>query len=70
MRCRTYSALRGDLLISVEKILKNERLRRADDKMMLRYLLGNTEIAPIVAKYLRKTMELREFLIDRPKQLN
>ena len=70
LSCRTYSVLRGDLLISVEKVLKDERLRRADSKMMLRYLLGNTEIAPIVAKYLRKTMELREFLIDRPKQLN
>ena len=37
--------------------------------MMLKFLLGNTETAPIGAKYLRKTMELRIFLIYRPKQL-
>ena len=43
LSCRTYSALRCDLLMKVEKILKDERLRRADSKMMLKYLLGNTE---------------------------
>ena len=31
-------------------------------------LLGNTEIAPLVAKYVTKA-ELRSFLIDNPKRL-
>ena len=47
----------------------NENLNRSDDKIMLRYLLGNTQISPIVSKYLRKSMELRDFLIESPKQL-
>ena len=69
LSCRTYTVLRDDLLSTVDEKLKEQRLRGADRKIMLKYLLGNTDIAPIVAKYLRKTMELREFLIDSPKQL-
>ena len=48
----------------------NDQLNGRDKKTMMRYLLGNTEISPIVAKYLRKTMELRDFLVDRPRELN
>ena len=47
----------------------NEELNRNDDEMVLRYLLGNTQISPVVAKYLRRSIELRDFLIDSPKQL-
>ena len=47
----------------------NEELNRNDDELMMRYLLGNTQISPVVAKYLKKTMELRDFLIENPKQL-
>ena len=42
-------------------ILRDEPLVRADDQLMMRYLLGNTEIASIVAKYLNKTLEIRDF---------
>ena len=57
------------MLVTAEEKL-NEQLTRHEDETMMKYLLGNTKISPIVAKYLRKTMELRDFLIDRPKQLN
>ena len=56
------------MLLSVEEKL-NERLDRNEEETMMKYLLGNTELSPIVAKYLRKTMELRDFLIDSPRQL-
>ena len=60
--------MRESLINSVMGTL-NENLNRNDDKIMLRYLLGNTQISPIVSKYLRKSMELRDFLIESPKQL-
>ena len=45
----------------------NEEINRNDDRTMLGYLLGNTQISPIVAKHLRKSMELRRF--DKPEYL-
>ena len=69
LSCRTYTVLRNDLLDTVEETLKNENLERNDSKIMIKYLLGNTEIAPVVAKYLNKTLELRDFLLEDPKQL-
>ena len=56
------------MLSSVNESL-NEVLNR-NNEMMLRYLLGNTKISPIVTKYIKKTMEdYGDFLIDNPKQL-
>ena len=46
----------------------NEPVENFDSEKMLKYFLGNIEIAPIVAKYLNRTMELRKFLIDNPKR--
>ena len=57
------------MLVTVQEKL-NEQLDRHEDETMMKYLLGNTEISPIVAKYLKKTMELRDFLVDSPKQLS
>ena len=68
LHCNVYSPLREIMLLSVEEKL-NERLDRNEEETMMKYLLGNTELSPIVAKYLRKTMELRDFLIDSPRQL-
>ena len=68
LKCETFLALRDTLYSSVEEKL-NEELNRDDIEMMIRYLLGNTQISTIVAKYQRKTMELRDFLMDKPRQL-
>ena len=67
--CPNYTTLRNDLLNTVQEKLKDESMENFDNKTMLKYLLGNIEIAPIVAKYLSKTLELRDFLIDSPKRL-
>ena len=69
IKCNNYTVLRNDLLDTIEKKLGDNAIKRMDTKMMLKYLLGNTEIAPIVAKYITKTLELRKFLIDNPKRL-
>ena len=69
LHCYIYSNLRETLLITAEEKL-NIQINGCEDDILMGYLLGNTEISPIVAKYLRKSTELRDFLIDRPKQLN
>ena len=67
--CPTYTPLRNDLLNTVQEKLKDVSWGNFDSKTMMKYLLGNIEIAPIVAKYLCKTLELRNFLVDSPKRL-
>ena len=42
---------------------------RKDKTVMLKYLLVNIEISPLVAKYITKTMELRNFLMNNPKRV-
>ena len=69
LTCNIYSILRNDLLDNVEEKLRDEPLVRTDGQVMIKYLLGNTEISPMVAKYLNKTLKLRDFLIEKPKQL-
>ena len=69
LTCGTYSILRNELLDKVEEILRDEPLVRTDNQLMMRYLLGNTKIAPIVAKYLNKTLKIRDFLIENPRHL-
>jgi len=34
---------------------------RTDEKVMLKYLIGNTEIAPLVAKYIKKNNGTEKF---------
>ena len=69
LTCNIYANLRNELLDKVEEILSDEPLVRTDNQLMMRYLLGNTKIAPIVAKYLNKTQKIRDFLIENPRRL-
>ena len=69
LTCNTYTTLRNDLLDKVEEKLRDVSLVRTDAQMMMRYLLGNTEIAPMVAKYLTKTLKIRAFLSENPRHL-
>ena len=67
--CPTYAPLRCDLFNAVEEKLNDVDFKSFERNTMLKYLLGNVEIAPLVAKYLCKTLELRKFLVDNPKRL-
>jgi hypothetical protein len=67
--CTNYVPLRNEFLKSVQEKLKEVKIEKLDDKTLLKYLLGNIKIAPIVAKYLKRTMELRNFLIDSPRRI-
>ena len=48
-----YAVLRNDLLDKVGEKLRGESLVRTDVQVMTRHLLGNTKVAPMVAKYLK-----------------
>ena len=69
LNCPVFAHLRNDLISTVEKTLKMNNLRRRNSDEIFGYLLANIEVAPIVAKYLSKTMELRGFLAEKPKRL-
>ena len=53
---------RNQVHYNVEEKLRDEPLVRTDGQVMIKYLLGNTEISPMVAKYLNKTLKLRDLL--------
>ena len=69
LNCPVFALLENDLITTVERTLKMNNLRRRSSDVILGYLLANAEVAPIVAKYLSKTMEVREFLAETPKRL-
>ena len=65
--CKTFVALRRNLLTDIKSELNLGNLIGMNDKEILKLLIGNLDIAPTVAKYLTRTMELTDFLmsIDR-----
>ena len=66
--CETFRYIRADLLSKVGEILDIRNLRPMEGKPLLKFLLEQEEIAQIVAKYLTKSMELRDFLIENHRQ--
>ena len=65
--CKTFLPLRSDLLVKVEDITENINVRRMEKKVLFTYLLTNSSIAPLIARYLTRAMGLRDFLIESPK---
>ena len=70
LKCHVYNELRNDLINSIKEKLNIGTSVVNDTNRMLKYILGNTEIAPIVAKYLTRTLEIREFLCEKPRLLS
>ena len=67
LKCKTFSALRERLFTDVTS--KIETFYWSNDQQKLIILMGNLDVAPSVAKYLTRTMQLRDFLMSNPKQL-
>ena len=44
------------------------RFRYMNDTKIFIFLMTNTQVGPLVAKYLAQTSELREFLINEQKR--
>ena len=67
--CHVYSPLRNELIVAVENTLNIVNLRGRGNEVLFKYLLGNNKVAPMVAKYLSNTLDLRDFLAENPKRL-
>ena len=68
VNCKMFAPLRTELMNNVQNKLPDTNFKLMSDQAILITLLNNIEIAPLVAKYLTKSMELREFLIENHKQ--
>ena len=66
-KCKTYSIPRKIFMDNVEDNVRSVRFREMSDEQIFIFLLTNTSIAPLVAKYLAQTLQLREFLISEHK---
>ena len=67
-KCETFRHLRSSLLHNVEQKLNIRNLKYMEGRSLLKLLLEKEEIAQLVAKYLTKSFELREFLAANPRQ--
>ena len=61
--------MRKDLFYKVEEMLRKRNMNHMEGKLLLKaLLLENEEILPLVAKYITRAMDLRDFLIDSHRQ--
>ena len=67
-KCEVFRYIRTDLLSDIEETLNIRNLRYMEGKSLLKLLFEKEEIAQMVAKYLTKSMELRDFLIENHRQ--
>ena len=65
--CNVFAHPRNDFLRDAQDIIPIN-LDHLSREMLFKTLLTNEEIAPRLAKYVRQTMEIREFLIENHRQ--
>ena len=64
LKCETFRFSRAELFSNVESALDIQNLRQSDDRLQLKIILENENISKMVAKYLKKLLDLRDFLIE------
>ena len=52
----------------MESVLDIRNLRQTDDRLLFKLLMENENISKMVAKYLTKSLDLREFLIEKHRK--
>ena len=67
-KCKTFRYIRSSLLHNVEQKLNIRNLKYMEGRSLLKLLLEKEEIAQLVAKYLKRFFEIREFLAANPRQ--
>ena len=67
-KCKIFRHMRAGLLLKVSEILNIQNLTNMEGKTLLKLLLGHESLARLVAKYLTRSMELRDFLIESYRQ--
>ena len=66
--CHTFRYIRAILFEKVEEVSKIRNIKDMDAKSLFKLLLEQENTLQIVAKYLSKAMELRDFLIGYHRQ--
>ena len=67
-KCFAYRYIRTDILAKVEQVTNIRNTRYMEEKILFKTLLEREDIAELVAKYLKKCMELRDFLMKKHRQ--
>lgn len=68
INCKEFRHVRAELLTKVAEVINIPNIETREHKDLFKLLLSRKEILPLVAKYLNKSMELRDFLIEKPRQ--
>ena len=63
--CRQFNILRDQLMSQIKE--NNPSIVHLDDKNLFTFLMNDEKIAPSVAKYITRTMQLRDFLLRQHK---
>ena len=66
-RCKVYSLHREKLMDKIKDEVRNVRFTEMSDINVFIFLMTNSSVAPLVAKYLSQTFELRDFLKNEHK---
>ena len=66
MECHIYDVLRQDLFLKVTET--NNRFNVLDENEKFIFLLSNPEIGKLISAYINKTLQIRTFLAENPKQ--
>ena len=66
-KCKMFSTQRGILMAKLEDKVNPVMFRNMNDTQIFIFLMSNTQVAPLVAKYLAQTLEVREFLLNEHK---
>ena len=63
--CSQFNILRDQLMSQIKE--NNPSIVHLDDKSLFTFLMNDEKIAPSVAKYITRTMQLRDFLLRQHK---
>ena len=66
--CKTFGKQREELIAEIRHRNICLNLGAMDKKTLFVFLMSNDYLAPLVAKYIRKTLEIREYLLNSHKR--
>ena len=66
MECGTFNVHRQDLFVKVTEADNGFTLLDENEKFI--FLLSNPEVAKLISEHLNKTLQIRKFLVENPKQ--
>ena len=67
IRCKTYSNHRKKLFDNIQNKVGEVGFAGMNDETKFIFIMNNISVAPLIAKHLSQTFELREFLLNKHK---